>query len=88
MWDEIINLAIKNGLWAVLFMGLFIFVIKDSTSREKKYQETISNLTKHLEVINTIKEDIDDIKSVVYKDERTSKETVKKNDNNKDSQTK
>ena len=67
MWEEVLNLAIKNGLWAVLFMALFIFVIKDSTNREKKYQETISNLTEHLGVVKMIKEDVDDIKSIVYK---------------------
>ena len=57
MWNEILNLAIKNGLWAVLFLGLFIFVIKDSSSREKKYQQTIKDLTTHLGIVKEIKED-------------------------------
>lgn len=67
MWDEIVNLAIKNGLWAVLFLGLFIFVIKDSSAREKKYQQTIKDLTAHLGIVKEIKDDVDEIKSVVFK---------------------
>ncbi|MGN1222216.1 MAG: BhlA/UviB family holin-like peptide [Christensenellales bacterium] len=85
MWEEVLNLAIKNGLWAVLFMALFIFVIKDSTNREKKYQETISNLTEHLGVVKMIKEDVDDIKSIVYKGKKsTSKNSDKKEADKKD----
>lgn len=85
MWDEILNLAIKNGLWAVLFMGLFIFVIKDSASREKKYQDTIKDLTTHLGVVNSIKEEVQDIKNIVYKQKRRTKKTensaeIKEND--------
>ena len=81
MWEEVLNLAIKNGLWAVLFMALFIFVIKDSANREKKYQETISNLTEHLGVVKMIKEDVDDIKSIVYKGKKS---TSKNSDNKKE----
>ena len=58
-------------------MILFLFVIKDSTSREKKYQQTISNLTEHLGVVKMIKEDVDDIKSMVYKtDKKNSKKAT------------
>ena len=73
MWEEILILAIKNGLWAVLFLALFIFVIRDSSNREKKYQETIRDLTDHLGVVKTIKEDVDDIKELVYKSKRPRK---------------
>ena len=73
MWNEIVNLAIKNGLWAVLFLGLFIFVIRDSTNREKKYQQTIKDLTSHLGIVKEIKEDVDDIKNIVFKNKNFSK---------------
>lgn len=67
MWHDVINLALNSGLWAVLFLGLFVFVIKDSTKREQKYQQTIKDLTSHLGIVKGIKEDIDEIKIVVYK---------------------
>ena len=75
MWNEILNLAIKNGIWAVLFLGLFIFVIRDSSKREHKYQQTIKDLTAHLGIVKDIKDDIDEIKDFVYKKKRTSKST-------------
>lgn len=71
MWNEIFNLAIKDGIWAVLFLGLFVFVIRDSSKREHKYQQTIKDLTSHLGIVKSIKEDVDEIKNFVYKNKRT-----------------
>ena len=73
MWQEIFNLAIKNGLWAVLFTGLFIFVIRDSTRREKKYQEIIKELSESLAIVKDIKQNVEEIKTVVYKKTRAKK---------------
>ena len=82
MWNEILDLAIKNGLWAVLFLGLFIFVIRDSSLREKKYQQTIKDLTENLGIVKNIKEDVDEIKEYVYKNKRIKKQaSVKKEEN-------
>jgi len=67
MWEKVINLAISNGIWAVLFLGLLIYQLRDSHYREKKYQNTIDALGKSLEVINDIKSDVEDIKQVLTK---------------------
>ena len=73
MWQEVFNLAIKNGLWAVLFTGLLIFVIKDSTKREKKYQDIIKELSDSLAIVKDIKQNVDEIKTVVYSKKPSSK---------------
>ncbi len=73
MWQNIFDLAIKNGLWAVLFLGLLIFVLKDSKQRENKYQQTIKDLTEHLGVVNEIKEEVEQVKEVVFKDKKKTK---------------
>ncbi|MBQ3047950.1 MAG: bacteriocin, partial [Clostridia bacterium] len=39
MWKEILELALTNGIWSALFVGLLIFQLKDSAKREKKYQD-------------------------------------------------
>ncbi|MCL2851404.1 MAG: BhlA/UviB family holin-like peptide [Firmicutes bacterium] len=65
MWDSILNLALSHGLWAALFVGLMIYVLKDSTKREKKYQETIRDLVKSLQIVEGIKKDVEDIKGRV-----------------------
>ena len=62
MWQEIVNLAISNGLFAVLFMGLLIYQLKDSKTRESKYQSTIESLGRALMMIEEIKEDVSIIK--------------------------
>ena len=77
MWQEIFNLAIKNGLWAVLFTGLLIFVIKDSTKREKKYQEIIKELSDSLAIVKDIKQNVEKIKTMIYSKTKNSKTKVK-----------
>lgn len=63
MWEEIFNLAINNGLWSVLFLILLVYVLKDSKARELKYQQTITTLADSLEIIQDVKEDVQEIKS-------------------------
>ena len=58
MWEEILNLALNNGLWAVLFLGLLIYQLRDSRNREQKYQETIYELNKTLNKVNVIDENV------------------------------
>jgi uncharacterized protein YoxC len=65
MWSKIVDLAITNGLWAVMFLGLLIYLLKDSRTREVKYQETIKELNKTLNVVNEIREDITEIKQEI-----------------------
>ena len=38
MWEQIWETAINSGLWAMLFVALFAIQIKDSKTRETKYQ--------------------------------------------------
>ena len=54
MWEQIFNLALNNGLWAVLFLALLIYQLKDSRTREKKYQQTITELNVTLLKVNEI----------------------------------
>ena len=67
MWEKIFNLALQNGLWAVLFLGLLIYVLNDSRKREKKYQDTIVDLTKNLGIVQIIKLEVQEIKDLVNK---------------------
>ncbi len=62
MWEQIVNLAISNGLFAVLFLGLLVYQLKDSRIREQKYQSMITKLGNSLEIVKQVKEDVEDIK--------------------------
>jgi len=65
MWQEIFNLALNNGLWAVLFLVLLFYVLKDSRARERKYQATIDKLGNCVATVEDIKEDVKEIKETI-----------------------
>lgn len=65
MWEEIFNVALSNGIFATLFVFLFIYQLKDSSKREKKYQETIESLNEHLNIIIDVKQEVDEIKKII-----------------------
>ena len=48
MWEQIWETAINSGLWAMLFVALFAIQIKDSKTRETKYQNLINSLADKL----------------------------------------
>ena len=73
MWEQIVNLAIKNGLFAVLFLGLLIYLLRDSSKREKKYQQTIESLNKNLNIVLDIEEDVKEIKEKIDKPRKRTK---------------
>lgn len=62
IWKEIISIVVSNGVFAVLFVCLFCYQLKDSSKREEKYQQTIEQLTSHLQILDDVKQDISDIK--------------------------
>lgn len=75
IFEEIMGLAISNGLFAVLFVFLLFYILKDSSKREKKYQDTITTLSKHLETVEDIAEDVMEIKNVVIFHKKKEKKT-------------
>lgn len=70
MWQDILELALTNGIWSALFVGLLIYQLKDSAKREKKYQDTIQKLSTHLDVVQDIKDEIKEIRSAVLMNKR------------------
>ncbi len=70
-------MAISNGIFACLFVALLVYELKDSRTREKKYQKTIDSLANRLQTVEKISEDIDEMKNViVYKKKKETKENA------------
>ncbi len=65
LWEQIVGMVISNGVFATLFVGLFCYQLKDSKKREEKYQKTIEDLTTHLDIIEDVKEDVQELKTIV-----------------------
>ena len=73
MWQDIINIIISNGIFAILFVSLLFIQIKDSKRREEKYQDAIKRLSHHLDIVEDIKEDIKEMKKVIIMPKKKGK---------------
>ncbi len=74
MEKVLFDLASANGIWATLYVFLFIYVLYDTKNREKKYQTMIKEnqiiiqeLSKNLGVVNDIRDDVLEIKAELKK---------------------
>ena len=76
VWKEIISIVVSNGVFAVLFVWLFLYQLKDSAKRRKKYQETIDELATSLNVLDEVKEEVSDIKEFLRCEEDEDEEAV------------
>lgn len=58
---ELIENMLANGTeltFSILFIGLFIYMIRTNDEREQRYQETIRTLTTALNGYEDLKEDV------------------------------
>ena len=58
---ELIENMLANGTeltFSILFIGLFIYMIRTNDGREQRYQETINTLTTALNGYEDLKEDV------------------------------
>ncbi|RKI45759.1 bacteriocin [Clostridium paraputrificum] len=67
MEGEVIKYFITQGAFAVLFTWLLIDTRKDSKQREEKYQLTIDKLADNINIVEDIKEDVEEIKNKLNK---------------------
>lgn len=63
-WSEFIKIIVSNGIFAMLFVFLFIYQLRDSAKREMEYKNIIDNLFQHLEIIEDVKEEINELKDM------------------------
>lgn len=67
MEQEIIKMAFTYGIFGVLFVYLFFYMLKDSKARETKYQELLDKITDKFAIVEVIKQDVDYIKDKISK---------------------
>ena len=48
MESALFESALSQGLWAVLFVALFLWTMRSNTKREEKYREMINGLIDNL----------------------------------------
>ena len=60
--ENLLELAISNGIFAALFVWLLFYTLKDSKKREEKYLKVIDKLSTQFELLEEVKEDVEEIK--------------------------
>lgn len=68
MEQEILTQLISQGAFATLFVWLLWDTRKDSKAREEKYQSTIDKLADKINIVEEIKEDVEEIKNKINKE--------------------
>lgn len=70
--EAILDVALTQSIWAALSIALIFYILKKQEARdvrqeerEGKYQAIITELTKQLNVVTELKEDVEEIKEVV-----------------------
>lgn len=51
MENAILQTAVSQGIWAVLFVYLLVYVLKQNHEREKKYQDILDKYAKRFDTI-------------------------------------
>ncbi|WP_133016975.1 BhlA/UviB family holin-like peptide [Clostridium cuniculi] len=64
MDSELLNFLTTQGIFALLFGYLLLYILKQNQIREENYQRIIQQLN---EVLPTIKNDLEDIKKQIIK---------------------
>ena len=70
MENEIVKTIASQGAWALLFVWLLFYVLRENSKRENNYQETINKLADKISIIEDIKEDVKEIKTKVKKEQK------------------
>ena len=67
-WSELVSSVVGNGVFAMLFVFLLFYQLKDSQKRELAYRNTIQELSSHLIVIEKVREEVNDLKNMLTRE--------------------
>ncbi|AIY81236.1 hypothetical protein U728_1234 [Clostridium botulinum 202F] len=65
--NEIMKMALSQGLGYALFVFLLLYVLKTTGERENRYQDLLDTLAENFNVVEDIKEDVKEIKLKIEK---------------------
>lgn len=65
MEQEIIKVAATQGLWALLFVALLFWVLRENAKREDNYQQLLQDLTGKFGILEDVQRDVGEIKQTI-----------------------
>ena len=67
MWEEVLKIIFsKEGVFAILFVSLLVYVLRDTKEREKKLHGLIKDLTERFGILEGVSKDISEIKQKIF----------------------
>ena len=73
METTVMNVAVSQGIWAVLAVFLLIYIVKSNEQRdtkqeerEKNYQTVIESLAEKFQILNQVQSDLKEIKDNLF----------------------
>ena len=73
METTVMNVAVSQGIWAVLAVFLLIYIVKSNEQRdtkqeerEKNYRTVIESLTEKFQILNQVQSDLKEIKDNLF----------------------
>lgn len=66
MEQEIIKMAASQGLWALLFVGLLFWVLRENAKREANYQQLLQDLTSRFGILEDVKDEVGKISNKIF----------------------
>ena len=73
METTVMNVAVSQGIWAVLAVFLLIYIVKSNEQRdtkqeerEKNYQTVIESLTEKFQILNQVQSGLKEIKDNLF----------------------
>ena len=73
METTVMNVAVSQGIWAVLAVFLLIYIVNSNEQRdtkqeerEKNYQTVIESLTEKFQILNQVQSDLKEIKDNLF----------------------
>ena len=73
METTVMNVAVSQGIWAVLAVFLLIYIVKSNEQRdtkqeerEKNYQTVIESLTEKFQILNQVQSDLKELKDNLF----------------------
>ena len=79
MESQILDAALLQGIWAVLFVALLFYILRSQEKRDEKqeereanYRELLTDLSHTLDIVESIQNDINQIKNTLESDKLSS----------------
>lgn len=66
MEKDVIQMAMTQGGYAILFVYLLFYVLKENSKRENKYQNIITDLTQKFNILDDVKSSVKKIEEKLH----------------------